>query len=156
MKLSGYGRAGQWAEILLQAGTFPSHLLFFGSLTPQIHSSITTTSASEGLKAGHCRCLLGLKAQAALHLCKDEQNDSENISPSLSKKMLPSHSPCTAEKQTHLSQEQRTRRANLARVTACLQGKYSCAGALRDPSGCLSSPSLTAELPMHCSLQVLT
>lgn len=37
--------------------------------------------------------------------------------------MLPSHSPCTPEKQTHLSREQHIRQANLACVTACLQGK---------------------------------
>lgn len=112
--------------MLLQAGRFSSRLLFFGSLSPQIHLSITTTSASEGPKAGHCRCLLGLKAQPLLCTEPAEQNDSENIS--LSKQVLPSHSPCRAEKQSHLSQEQHIRRANLACVTACLQGKYSCAG----------------------------
>lgn len=72
---------------------------------------------------------------------------------SLSKQMLSSHSHFSAGKQIHLFQEQHIRQVNLACVTAgpaCLQHKYSCAGTLEDPSGCLSSLCLTAEVLLAC------
>lgn len=125
----------------------PLFFFFFGSLTPQIHLSITTTSASGGLKAGHCRCLLGLQAQAAFPLCKEaKQNDSENIR--VSKRCC--HHPPLAhglKNKSIFSQEQHIRQANLAGVTACLQGEYSCAGthlAVYHPCASLQSFPCTA------------